>query len=115
MEQPILPDKLYNTMKWVTQILLPASASLYFGLAGIWDLPSAENVVGSAALLTTFLGVILGLSSRAYNKSDANTDGKMVVSTNTEGGKVFSLELDGDPHDLENQQKVVFRVVDSQA
>lgn len=115
MEQPILSNKAYNVMKWFTQILLPAIGSLYFGMANIWSLPSAENVVGSLALITTFLGIVLGLTTRAYNKSEADTDGKMLVSTTTEGTKVFSLELDTDPQDLEHQDKVVFKVVDSQA
>ena len=40
----------------------------YFGLAGIWDLPYAENVVGTITVIDTFLGCLLGISSMEYKK-----------------------------------------------
>ncbi len=65
-------DKLYDVLKWVAMILLPALGTLYFALAGIWGFPYAEQVVGTVTALDTFLGVILGISTAQYNKS--NTD-----------------------------------------
>lgn len=63
----ILPDKIYDTLKWIVQIALPACATLYFALAGIWGFPYGEQVVGTIAAITTFLGVCLGVSSYKYN------------------------------------------------
>lgn len=65
-------DKLYDVLKWIAMILLPALGTLYFALAGIWGFPYAEQVVGTVTALDTFLGVILGISTAQYNKS--NTD-----------------------------------------
>lgn len=64
----MLPDKVYDVLKWITLIVLPAIASLYFGLAQIWGFPYGEQVVGTIAVVCTFLGTILGISSANYNK-----------------------------------------------
>ncbi len=63
-----MSDKMYDILKWVAQILLPALGTLYFALAGIWGFPYAEAVVGTITAIDTFLGVILGISSINYNK-----------------------------------------------
>nr|DAI82393.1 MAG TPA: holin [Caudoviricetes sp.] len=62
-------DKLYNVLKWVTMIALPAIGTLYFTLSGIWGFPYAEQVIGTITAISTFLGVILGISTSQYNKS----------------------------------------------
>lgn len=63
-----LPDNVYNVLKWVTLILLPALATLYFALSGIWGFPYGEQIVGTLAAIETFLGAILGISTMQYNK-----------------------------------------------
>lgn len=63
-----MSNKVYDILKWSAQILLPALGTAYFGLAGIWNLPLAEEIVGTITVLDTFLGVILGISSANYNK-----------------------------------------------
>ena len=63
-------DKVYDILKWIAMILLPAIATLYFTLASIWGLPYAEQIVGTITGIDTFLGVILGITSSQYNKKD---------------------------------------------
>ena len=63
-----MSNKVYDVLKWIAQILLPALGTLYFALAGIWNFPYAEEVVGTITAVDTFLGVILGISSINYNK-----------------------------------------------
>ena len=67
-------NKTYDFLKWVAQYLLPAAGTLYFALAGIWGFPYGEQVVGTITAVDTFLGVILGISTIQYNKSDASTE-----------------------------------------
>lgn len=62
-----MSNKVYDILKWIAQILLPALGTLYFALAGIWGLPFAEEIVGTIMAIDTFLGVILGISSKRYN------------------------------------------------
>lgn len=62
-------NKVYDALKWMAQILLPALGTLYFALAGIWDFPYAEAIVGTITAVDTFLGVLLGISAAQYNKA----------------------------------------------
>jgi len=63
-----LSNKAYDIMKFVAQILLPAVGTLYFALAQIWDLPLAEEIVGTITAVDAFLGAVLGISTAQYNK-----------------------------------------------
>lgn len=64
-----LPDKIYDILKYTAQIILPALATFYLALAGIWNLPFGEQVSGTIMAIDTFLGVLLGISSASYNKN----------------------------------------------
>ena len=64
----MLSDKLYNILKWIALIFLPAAGTLYFTLSQIWGLPLGEEIVGTIAAVDTFLGVLLGISTAQYNK-----------------------------------------------
>ena len=66
-----LNDKVYDTLKWVAQYLLPAVGTLYFALAGIWGFPYGEEIVGTITAFDTFLGVLLGIASASYHKEKA--------------------------------------------
>ena len=68
-----MSNKVYNVLKWIAMLLLPALGTLYFALAGIWGLPYGEQIVGTITAIDTFLGVILGISTTQYNK---RADGK---------------------------------------
>ena len=61
-------DKVYDTLKWLCQIAIPAIATLYFTLSGIWNFPYGEQVVGTLTAIDTFLGVCLGISTSQYKK-----------------------------------------------
>lgn len=61
-----LSNQTYDILKWIAQILLPASGTLYFALSQIWNLPLGEEVVGTITAVDAFLGALLGLSSKKY-------------------------------------------------
>lgn len=67
-----LSNKAYDILKWIAQLLLPAVATLYFALAGIWGFPYGEQIVGTITATDTFLGVILGISTAQYKKATIN-------------------------------------------
>lgn len=64
-----MSNKVYDILKYIAQIVLPALATLYFALAGIWNFPYGEEVVGTITAIDTFLGVILGISSVSYKNA----------------------------------------------
>ena len=61
-------DKTYNVLKWICMIVLPALGTFYFAIAGIWNLPYAEQIVGTIAAVTTLLGALIGISTATYNR-----------------------------------------------
>lgn len=63
-----LPDKLYDVLKWITMIVLPALATAYVGLAAVWGWPFADEVAKTVAVICTLLGALLGISTAEYNK-----------------------------------------------
>ena len=65
-----MSNKIYDILKLIAQLILPAVGTLYFALAGIWGLPYAEQIVGTITAVDTFLGVILGISKAQYDKAN---------------------------------------------
>lgn len=70
-----MSNKVYDILKYIAQIVLPALATLYFALAGIWGFPYGEEIVGTIAAVDTFLGVLLGISTMQYNKKAGDNIG----------------------------------------
>lgn len=70
-----MTDKMYDVLKWVAQILLPAVATLYFAIAQTWGLPYGEQIVGTITAIDAFLGALLGISTYQYNKRSDNDAG----------------------------------------
>lgn len=64
----IFSNEVYDALIYVAQIGLPAIATLYAALAGIWDLPYGTEITGTIAAVDTFLGTLLKISSINYNK-----------------------------------------------
>ena len=65
-----LNNKVYDVLKWVALIVLPALAILYGSLAEIWGLPFGTQIPDTITAIDLFLGVVLGISSATYNKSN---------------------------------------------
>lgn len=66
----MLSNKTYDILKYFCQIVLPAIGTLYFALAGIWGFPYGEQIVGTITAIDTFLGILLGISTKQYNKKE---------------------------------------------
>lgn len=64
-----MSNKVYDILKFIAQIVLPAIATLYVTLAGIWGLPFSEQIGGTVMAIDTFLGAVLMISSNNYNKT----------------------------------------------
>lgn len=63
-----LSNKVYDVLKYVATIVLPALGTLYFTLSTIWSFPCGEQVVGTITAIDTCLGVLIGISTSKYNK-----------------------------------------------
>jgi len=69
-----MSNKMYDILKYVAQIGLPAVGTLYYALSAIWGLPYGEQIVGTITAVDTFLGTLLMISSSAYRKENDDGD-----------------------------------------
>ena len=65
-----MSNKVYDVLKWIALVVLPAVAIFYSTLAGIWGLPYAEQIPDTITAIDLFLGVVLGVSSAQYKKNN---------------------------------------------
>lgn len=63
-----LPDKMYDVLKWIVMICIPALTTAYVGLSAVWGFPYAEEIAKTSAVVCTLLGALLGISTAQYNK-----------------------------------------------
>lgn len=69
-----ISNKTYDILKWLCLIFLPAASTLYWTLSNIWGWPYAEQVTGTIAAVTTFIGVIIGISTKTYYSEQHHDD-----------------------------------------
>ena len=65
-----LPNKVYDVLKYVAIVGLPAIGALYAALAKIWGFPYGVEIVGTITAVDTFLGALLQISTYNYKKGD---------------------------------------------
>lgn len=64
-----MTNKVYDVLKWIALVGLPAITTLYLTLATIWGFPYAEAIGATMGAVDVFLGAILGISSISYAKT----------------------------------------------
>jgi uncharacterized membrane protein len=77
----MISNKMYDRLRWLAQLALPAAAALYFALAEIWNLPKPTEVVGTITAVTVFIGAIIGLNAALYNAQKVNDATDYAFST----------------------------------
>ena len=100
-------DKMYNTLKWIAQLVLPAAGALYFALSTIWGLPYGEQVVGTITAVDAFLGAILGISTVSYNKN--GKDGTLDIDTSDPNKDTYMLNINS-LDELKNKSSITLNV-----
>lgn len=63
-----IPDTLYDWLKWICMICIPAVTTAYVGLSAVWGWPYAEEIAKTSAVVCTLIGALLGISTAEYNK-----------------------------------------------
>ena len=101
-------NEVYDNLKWIAQILLPAIGTLWFTISSIWGLPFGEQILGTISAIDLFLGGLLGLSSSAYKG-----DGTMVIDRSDPHKDIYRMEFDGDLESLSDRDSVTFKVVNA--
>lgn len=63
-----LNNNVYDFLKWLTLIVLPAVATFYSGLGKLWSLPYVDQIPSTITLVSALLGTCMMISSASYNK-----------------------------------------------
>lgn len=69
-----LPSKVYDVLKWIALICLPALATFYGVISKIWGLPYGVEIVSTITAVATLIGALIGVSTVNYRKG--NEDGQ---------------------------------------
>jgi hypothetical protein len=64
-----LSSPVYDVLKWIVMIVLPALSTAYVGLAAVWGWPLSDEVAKSCSVICVLLGALLGISTAEYNKT----------------------------------------------
>lgn len=86
-------NKVYDLLKYLAQIGLPALATFVFTLGPIWDMPRTEDVSQTIVAINVLLGALLVLNQIKYNNSDEKYDGTIdpYPANNATDDSVLSL------------------------
>ena len=63
-----IKNSVYDVLKWVVMICIPALATAYVGCAAVWGWPLAEQISKTANIVCVLLGALLGISTADYRK-----------------------------------------------
>jgi hypothetical protein len=66
----MLSNKVYDVLKWIVMIAIPALTTAYVGLAAVWGWPCPDAIAKTSAIICTLLGALLGISTAQYNKQE---------------------------------------------
>ena len=67
-----LNDRVYDVLKWIAMLLLPALATLVEVVFTIWGIPYGQQISATIVAFDAFLGALLGISSIQYKKGNGN-------------------------------------------
>lgn len=104
-----MSSKVYDVLKWIALVLLPALGALYFAVGQFWDFPAIEEVVGTLTALDAFLGLIINKTSK--ENAVNNVVGELVVQQDLDGVvSGMRMVANRDPLILEDQKNAMFVV-----
>ncbi len=64
-----LPDNVYDILKWIALVFLPALTTLVGVILNCFNVGCTDIVLTIMTAVTTFMGAILGISNINYNKN----------------------------------------------
>lgn len=69
----ILPDKVYNVVKWICLTVIPALNVFIATLCALYGWTWGNLVIGTMDAIAVFVGAILGLGSIKYKELKGET------------------------------------------
>lgn len=70
----MLSNKVYDVLKWVAILLLPALGKCIEGIFGVWGIPYGPQIAETLEFVSVFLGAVLGVSTIRYKYKTAHEE-----------------------------------------
>lgn len=102
-----LSNSLYDILKWVSLVLLPAFSVMYAALSGVWGFTHVQEIITTVAAIETFVGALIGISAGAHKQSKYAGD---LNVTQGQDGIDLGLALEAPPEEMLDQKEVIFKV-----
>lgn len=65
-----MSNKIYDILKWITLVFLPALTTLVGVILNCFNIGCTDIVLTIMTAVTTFMGAILGISNINYKKGE---------------------------------------------
>lgn len=69
-----MSNKVYNVLKYISVIVVPALILLVNTIGQIWCLSHTTEILATISAIGVFLGALIQISSAKYQKSQNNKD-----------------------------------------
>lgn len=97
-------SKLYDILKYLALIGLPAFGSFWMVVGVIWGLAYTDEIVKTVVACATLLGALLVLNQVRYNSSDAKYDGHIIPLAADLQTSDKALTLNENPQDVRKSE-----------
>ena len=100
-----LNNKVYEVLKWIALILLPALSTFVMSLGDIWGIPYKEPIALTITAVDTFLGALLAISTASYKG-----EGKLIVENGNFDAVVVEVNSEDTIKKAEKTGKILLTV-----
>ena len=67
----MMSNRMYDFLKWLSILCLPALETLIRVVFAVWSLPYGEEISATIVAIDAFLGACLGISSIQYKGGES--------------------------------------------
>lgn len=64
-----LPNKVYDVLKWIVLVCIPALTTAYVGLDALFGWGFGDVVAKVSAIVCALIGSLVGISTAEYNRT----------------------------------------------
>lgn len=100
-------NPMYNFLKFIALVVLPAAGTAYFALAGLWHLHHTAQIIGTISAVDTFLGAMLHVSTKSYSPA---TNGALKVDLSDPTKETYTLDVTTPIEDIKKLTHLVLAV-----
>ena len=99
--------KTTKSLRKFAEFVSPTAATIIFVLSTFFTFYNALLLIGILASISAVIGWFLRIQDKKHHDE---YDGSIVITENENGGKMFSIEVNGEPLDMEFKDEVLFKI-----